>query len=49
MGNHHAPADIDQNTLKHSQQLWTNFTKAATFGVIGTAIVLGLMALFLVS
>jgi hypothetical protein len=48
MGNHHTPVDIDPTVLKHSQQLWTNFTKAATFGVIASVIVLGLMAFFLV-
>ena len=48
MGNHHSPVEVDPAALKHSQHLWDNFTKATTFVVIVAAIVLGLMAVFLV-
>lgn len=49
MGNHsHEPVDVDPQALKDSRALWSNFTKATTFGVIVVAITLGLMAVFLV-
>ncbi len=48
MGHHHVPVEVDPQALKHSQQLWHNFTQATKFGVIASVIVLGLMAFFLV-
>ena len=48
MGNHsHEPVDVDPQTLRESRELWGNFTKATTFGVIAVIIILALMAIFL--
>ena len=48
MGHQHTPVEIDPQTLQHSKKLWHNFTEFAKYGVIIAAIILGLMAFFLV-
>jgi hypothetical protein len=48
MGNqNHQPVDIDPEILRESRSLWSNFTKATTYGVVAVAIILVLMAVFL--
>lgn len=48
MGNHsNTPVEVDPQALKESRNLWENFTCATKYGVIGVAIVLILMAVFL--
>lgn len=42
------PAKPDANQVKAAQSFWDNFTLAGKYSVIGTAIVLVLMLIFLV-
>lgn len=49
MGSNHSPVEVDPLAVRHSQKLWANFTFAAKYGVIGAAVILLLMALFLVN
>lgn len=44
----HTPVPVDPQALAAAKNLWANFTKMATWGVVATAVILGLMALFLV-
>lgn len=48
MGNHHTPVDVDPQAVKHAEQLWHNFTRATTFVIVSSAVILCLMAFFLV-
>lgn len=48
MGNHHTPVDVDPKAVENAEKSWSNFTKAATFVVAASAVVLLLMAFFLV-
>lgn len=40
--------DVDPQQLSDSVALWKNFTASATVGVISVAVLLALMAIFLV-
>jgi len=47
MGNHHTPVDVDPKAIETAEKAWSNFTKAATFVVASSAVVLLLIAAFL--
>ena len=48
MGNHPVNTEVDPQALAEAQSLWHKFTVCATWGVVSVAIVLILMAVFLV-
>lgn len=48
MANSHKAVESDPKQLKHAQDSWCTFTKAATIGVVSVVVLLVLMALFLV-
>ncbi|MFN3826742.1 MAG: aa3-type cytochrome c oxidase subunit IV [Micavibrio sp.] len=48
MGNHPVSHDLDPQQLADSAALWKRFTSFATVGTIAIAVLLSLMALFLV-
>lgn len=48
MGNHPVNQEVDPQTLADAQALWHKYTSCTTFGVIAVAVLLALMAIFLV-
>lgn len=48
MGNHHTPVEVDPKAVETAEKAWSNFTKAATFVVAASAVILLLMGFFLV-
>lgn len=48
MGNQPVNTDVDPQVLAEAQAFWHRFTSASTYGVVAIAILLGLMAIFLV-
>jgi len=48
MGNSPVNTEVDPQALADAQTLWHRFTVASTYGVVAVAVLLGLMALFLV-
>ncbi len=48
MGNHPVNTEVDPQALAEAQSLWHKFAVCATWGVVSVAIVLILMAVFLV-
>lgn len=47
MADHHTPLEVSQEAVDNARDLWNKFTKATTFAVVGTAIVLLAMAFFI--
>lgn len=48
MSNHqHEPVEIDPAALAESRMVWNGFTKIATFAIVISAVILLLMAFFL--
>lgn len=48
MGNHPVNTEIDPQALAEAQSLWHKFTVCATWAVVTSAVILILMAVFLV-
>lgn len=48
MGNHPVNTEVNPQSLADAQALWHKFTVCATWGVISVAVLLILMAVFLV-
>lgn len=48
MGNSPVSVEVDPQSLAEAQTLWHRFTTAATYGVVSIAVLLALMAAFLV-
>ena len=44
----HKPAPVSPKAIKQAEDLWGNFTKLSTYGVVATIIILVLLALFFV-
>jgi hypothetical protein len=42
-----SPVEISQESLQASRKIWAGFTKATQFGILATAILLVVMAVFL--
>lgn len=45
--NHDHPVDVDPQALKDARGMWCHFTEATKYGIIGVAVILLLMAYFL--
>jgi hypothetical protein len=41
---HHEPVSVDPREIEHSKALWHNFTQLMKWTVIGTAVLLAVMA-----
>lgn len=48
MGNHAAAVDVDPQQLAHAYSFWKRFTSFMTVGAVAVAVLLALMAFFLV-
>lgn len=48
MGNAPVNVEVDPQALAEAKAFWHRFTSAATYGVVAVAILLSLMAIFLV-
>lgn len=43
----HEPVEIDPKAAEHARMVWDGFAKLMKYSVIGTVIILSLMAIFL--